>query len=154
MTKLFLVVCIVCSFIPANAQPHPVRCRGISFLWQHVYHPDRLEVKERCKAVTDVIDHRRSEHDGDLHIQLKLDSEFENLLNDGNRQHQGGNLVVEPICDHTVTQKDAKAACADFQSRIPHFPNGTRVTVVGSYVLDHEHGWMEIHPVVRITEIQ
>jgi hypothetical protein len=152
MSRFLLVVfCLARSVLPANAAP--VRCRGIRFLWQHVYHPDRLEVKKMCTGVTGTIVKKLGEDDGDLHIRLKLDSGFEDLLNDGNRQNQGGNLVVEPICDHTVTQEDAKAACSDFQSRIPHFKNGTHVTVVGSYVLDHEHGWMEIHPVVRITEI-
>ncbi len=29
-----------------------------------------------------------------------------------------------------------------------------RFMVVGSYVHDKEHGWMEIHPIVRMTEIQ
>jgi len=29
---------------------------------------------------------------------------------------------------------------------------GTRVQVTGSYVLDTNHGWMEIHPVSVVTE--
>ncbi len=139
---------------PLAAQPEPVQCRGIRFLWTHVYNPQRLEVRKLCAAVTGVVVKSLGESDGDLHIRLKLDSQFTSLLNDGNRTHQGGNLVVEPICDHNVIQPDAIASCATFHSRIPHFRAGTYVVVVGSYVLDHEHGWMEIHPVVRITETQ
>ena len=106
--------------------------------------------------VSKMVDHEleSQKHDGDVHFRLKLDSQFAGLLNDGTRAHQGGNLVVEPICDHVVTQPDAVAACEDFHPTIPRFKSGTRVVIVGSYVHDKEHGWMEIHPVVRMTEIQ
>src|SRR5437868_4536268 len=73
-------------------------------LWQHVYHPDRLEVKQKCITVTGVIAHRRPEPDGDYHIQVKLDPQFKHLINSVNKSKQGGNLVVEPICQHKVTQ--------------------------------------------------
>jgi len=64
-------------------------------------------VKKSCVTVTGVIVSRKLEPDGDLHIRLSLDSQFEGMLNDGKKTNQGGNLVVEPICDHTVTQSDA-----------------------------------------------
>ena len=156
MPRIFFVISylLLAAFVALNAQPQPTQCRGIGSLWQHVYNPGRLEVKKLCMAVTGVIAGKVNEHDGDVHIRLKLDSQFEGLLNDGNRAHQGGNLVVEPICDHVVTQPDAVAACEDFHPTIPRFKSGTRVVIVGSYVHDKEHGWMEIHPVVRMTEIQ
>jgi hypothetical protein len=141
---------------PAFAAPPPPSnyCKGIHFLWQHVYNPQRLELQKRCVTVTGVIVSTRREPDGDLHIRLKLDGQFESMLNDGNKSNQGRDLVVEPICDHTVTQTDAIEACKTFQSTIPHYRAGTRVVVTGSYVRDHEHGWMEIHPVTRITQTQ
>ena len=156
MSRIFFVIwCpLLAAVVATNAQPQPTRCQGIHSLWQHVYNPDRLEVRKLCAAVTGVISSKVNEHDGDVHIRLKLDSQFENLLNDGKRVHQGGNLVVEPICDHEVTQADAVAACENFHPMIPRFKSGTRVMVVGSYVHDKEHGWMEIHPIVRMTEIR
>ena len=155
--RFLAVLMTALSALPLGSSsppPQPAQCNGITFLWQHVYNPQRLEVKKSCVTVTGIIASRKPEPDGDLHIRLKLDSQFEGMLNEGNNNHQGGNLVVEPICDHTVSQSDAVAACETFHSAIPRYPVGTRVAVIGSYVLDHEHGWMEIHPVVRITPVQ
>ena len=123
-------------------------------LWDHIYHPSRLQVNDPCITVTGTIQSIRTERDGDLHIRLKLDPEFTNLLNDGNLAPlpagQSGNLVVEPVCQGTVTQADAMAACQDFHQDISVPTVGTHVTVTGTYVLDSQHGWMEIHPVTSI----
>jgi len=40
----------------------------------------------------------RHEADGDTHGWLKLDSQFQNLLNAGNISDEGGNLVFEIVC--------------------------------------------------------
>ena len=124
-------------------------------LWQHVYHPQRLKVVEKCIAVTGTIHHVKREADGDDHIQLTLDPGFPGLLNDKNTQVQAGCLIVEPVCQGPVTQADAQAACRDFHSTVEVFPKGKHVRILGSYVLDSEadHGWMEIHPVTAITEV-
>ena len=50
----------------------------------------------------------------------------------------------------TVTQEDTKDACAGHRSDVVVPPVGTRVSVTGPWVLDTEHGWNEIHPVVKI----
>ncbi len=125
-------------------------------LWDHVYHLQRLQLVENCISVTGTIHHVKKEADGDDHIQLKLDSEFTGLLNDRNKTAQAGSLVVEPVCQGTVTQADAQAACRDFHSTVEVPKQGTHVRVLGSYVFDSEanHGWMEIHPVTSIEVIQ
>ena len=76
------------------------------------------------------------------------------LLNDRNRTVQAGCLVVEPVCENTVTQQDAISACKDFHATVNVGAKG-RVKVLGAYVLDTEpnHGWTEIHPVTSITAI-
>jgi hypothetical protein len=130
------------------------RCPGIRALWSHVYRRERFEIRNRCAVVTGVVAAKRSEPDGDRHIRVTVDAEFESLLNDKNRTAQHGDLVVEPICVRAVTQPSAQGFCNDFQSTVPNFPVGTRVRVKGPYVLDKEHGWMEIHPVHTMTEIQ
>jgi hypothetical protein len=124
--------------------------------WEHVYHLQRLQVVEKCISVTGTIHHVKKEADGDDHIQLTLDSEFAGLLNDRNKTAQANSLVVEPVCQGTVTQADAQAACRDFHSTVQVPTQGTHVRVLGSYVFDSEanHGWMEIHPVTTIEAIQ
>jgi len=132
----------------------------------HVYHPNRLIVKQECIAVTGTIvnatatqskhqaDGTRHEKDGDTHGWLKVDSGFENLLNSGNTNDEDGNLVFEIISRFPVTQTDAKAACQGYTDQIMLPPVGSHVRIVGRFVQDTFHGqWNEIHPVRSITVI-
>lgn len=132
----------------------------------HVYHPKRLIVKQDCIAVTGTVmdatapqhthttDGTRHEGDGDTHGWLKVDSGFENLLNDGNLNDEGGNLVFEIICRFPVTQADAKSACQGYSDHVALPPVGSHVKIVGRYVQDTFHAqWNEIHPVTSITVI-
>jgi hypothetical protein len=132
-------------------------------LWSHVYHSQRLIVKQQCIGVTGTIvdatggkrpDGVRKEKDGDTHGWLKVDSEFQNLLNTGNVGAEGGNLVFEIVCRFPVTQADAKAACQGYTDHVTLPPVGSHVRIVGTYVQDTFHAqWMEIHPVTSITVI-
>jgi hypothetical protein len=123
-------------------------------LWNHIYNPTRLQVVDKCKSVTGVIESKRVEKDGDFHIRVKLDPQFSNLINSANIQNQFGDLVVEPICVNKVTQADAISACQNFHQNISIPPTGSHVKITGSYVLDKEHGsWAEIHPVTSITSM-
>jgi len=137
-----------------------------SKLWNHVYHSYRLIVKQQCIAVTGTIvdatatqrvkqsDGVRHEGDGDTHGWLKVDPEFQNLLNAGNMSDEDGNLVFEVICRFPVTQKDARSACQGYTDHIVLPPVGSRVRIAGSYVQDTFHAkWNEIHPVTSITVI-
>lgn len=133
-------------------------------LWNHVYHSNRLMVRQQCMSVTGTIvdatggtqpDGVRHEKDGDTHGWLKVDPEFQSLLNAGNISDEGGNLVFEIVCRYHVTQKDAQAACQGYQDKVTLPPVGSHVRVVGSYVQDSFHAqWMEIHPVTSITVIR
>lgn len=139
-------------------------------LWQHVYHPQRLNARNACVAVTGTIvdatvtekkrrkDGVRHEPDGDPHGWLKVDPAFESLLNDGNRKAEQGNLVFEVVCQFKVKQKDAKAACKGFHSSVVIPPVGSHVRITGALVEDDEKApghfqWMEIHPVTKIEVI-
>lgn len=119
-------------------------------LWTHVYHPSRLKILDNCKSVSGKVDVVRKEADGDYHILLKLDSQFSSLINAKNTQYEQGDLVLEPVCVGTVTQTDAIASCENFHSNVTIPSVGSHVTVTGSYVLDQDHGWNEIHPVSSI----
>ena len=131
-------------------------------LWTHVYHPSRLIVKQQCITVTGTIvdatngrehDGVRHEADADTHGWLKLDPQFEDLLNPGNLSNEGGNLVFEIVCKYDPPkQADAQPACAGYTTPLKIPPVGSHVQIVGSYVRDTNHAqWMEIHPVTSIT---
>jgi hypothetical protein len=131
-------------------------------LWQHVYHPTRLIVKQQCITVSGTIvdatngrepDGVRHEADGDTHGWLKLDPQYQDLLNPGNISNEGGNLVFEIVCKFVPpTQADAQPACSAYSSSVQIPPIGSHVRIVGSYVRDTNHAqWMEIHPVTSIT---
>ena len=133
-------------------------------LWDHVYHSQRLIVKQQCIFVTGTIvdatngrkpDGVRREADGDTHGWLNVDPEFKNLLNAGNMSDEGGNLVFEIVCKFHVTQADAKVACPQtYHSPVQIPPVGSHVRIVRTYVQDTNHAkWMEIHPVTSITVI-
>ena len=146
---------------PETTNPAGTQCDDT--LWQHVYHPTRLIVKQPCIAVTGMIvdatngrepDGVRHEADGDTHGWLKVDPQFQDLLNAGNMNNEDGNLVFEIVCKFPVTQADAQPACANFQDPIAIPPVGSHVRIVGSYVRDTNHAqWMEIHPVSSITVV-
>jgi hypothetical protein len=94
------------------------------------------------------------EGDGDTHGWLKVDAGFENLLNAGNLNDEGGNLVFEIICRFRVTQADAKTACQGYSDQVVLAPVGSHVKIVGRSVQDTFHAqWNEIHPVTSITVI-
>ena len=120
-----------------------------------MYHPQRLQIIDSCKSVLGTIESKKSEPDGDYHIKLKLDPQFSNLINSANVDGQHGDMVVEPICQHAITESIAAAvACSNFHQNINIPAVGSHVNVTGSYVLDKEHkGWAEIHPVTHIIKI-
>lgn len=135
-------------------------------LWQHVYHPQRLIVLRSCITVTGTLvdatagsahpsrDGVRHESDGDTHGWLRVDSTFADLINDGNRRHEDGNLIFEIVCRYSVKQADARPACEAFRDTIAIPPPGSHVAITGTLVLDDAHDrWAEIHPVSRIEII-
>jgi len=140
-------------------------------VWQHIYHPERLRVIQRCVQVVGVIedatatqkhprkDGVRHEPDGDPHGWLNLDTAFQNLINDGNRKAEQGNLVYEIPCMFPVKQADAKAACSGYHSTVKLAPVGCRVQMTGDLVQDMEKAlghfqWNELHPVYAIDILE
>jgi len=142
---------------PARAKP----CNDT--LWRHVYHPERLIVKEICVTVIGTIvdathgkrkDGLRHESDGDSHGWLKLDRGQEQFINAGNKSDEGGNLVFEVVCLFKVSQKDAIQTCKGYKSHIVVPPVGSHVRMSGSWVQDTNHArWLELHPVSAIQVI-
>jgi len=102
-----------------------------------VYHPQRLQVLDPCRTVTGTVASVRSETDGDFHINVVPDPGQDDLLNKRNLTVQKGGLVVEVIP-------------AD-QREVPPPLKGAHLQITGAFVLDREHGWLEIHPAWQIT---
>jgi hypothetical protein len=117
-------------------------------LWNRTYLPERLKVLDACVAVEGQVGEIHSESDGDMHIRVHVDQKRALYL--VNRMHLRGDIVVEVVCEHPPKGQAAAAACAGYQSQvtIPH--PGDRVRVTGSWVVDTENGWTEIHPATRI----
>ena len=135
-------------------------------LWEHVYHPQRLTIVRSCVTVTGTLvdataglarpsrDGVRHESDGDTHGWLRVDSTFADLINDGNRRSEEGNLVFEIVCRYSVRQADAKPSCEAFRDTLRIPSPGSHVAITGTLVLDEAHDrWAEIHPVSRIEVI-
>jgi hypothetical protein len=133
-------------------------------LWNHVPVPQFLSVKDKCIAVTGTIvdatngrdkDGLRREPTGNARGWLKLDTKFQDLLNEENLGREDGNLVFQIVCERfPMTQSDANPGCVSYQNTIKIPPIGSHVRVVGVYVQRASHGaWMEIHPVTSITVI-
>ncbi len=112
----------------------------------NVYNPTRLQVINPCIQASGNIDTIKAEADGDYHINVHLDPPFQNLLNEKNRTDEHGDLVVEVVCTNPISQQDAVSACTNAKNTVTVPPLGSHVYIVGAYVLDKHHGWMEIHP--------
>jgi hypothetical protein len=107
-----------------------------------------------CISVTGTVDEIRNEADGDVHILFRLDQQFASLLNEKNISTQGGDLVLEPVCQHKVRQADAAEPCSRYDGRYFQPAIGQRYVVAGAYVHDADHGWNELHPVTSLRPIQ
>ena len=120
-------------------------------LWRHIYHAYRLQVMAACKTITGVVADVQYESDGDVHILVRLPARRAGLLNATNLSSTDGDLVTEAICVGTVTQSDAVSACAGYTNQVTIPSAGERVRITGTYVLDANHGWMEIHPISSLV---
>ena len=129
----------------------------------NVYHPDRLRVIDACKTVTGTVAFIRHEDDGDYHIGLHLDASFASLVNSVNVSREHGDLVAEIVpadeagCTPGAPPSPAHGSydygiCTGAAEHPPAL--GLHVAVTGPYVLDMDHGWMEIHPVWVIRALQ
>lgn len=130
---VFLVLALLtgCSLRRAASPPPSPYCRGGDPL-AGVYHSSRLKIRKRCAVVTGIVEQVKfEEYDGDVHIDLRPDESYRDLLSEGN-ERLGGNLVVEIIPQH--------------RSHVAIPDVGARVTVVGPWVDDTTHEWNEIHP--------
>jgi hypothetical protein len=131
----------------------------------NVYHPYRLKVENPCLTITGTVAYIRAEDDGDIHFDLSLPASETHLLDQANYSYEDGQLVAEivpadqPGCTPGQPPRLPPTAyrsssynygiCTGADIATP--PLGALVRITGPYVLDSDHGWMEIHPVWAIT---
>ncbi|MER5175526.1 MAG: hypothetical protein ABJB76_03460 [Candidatus Nitrosocosmicus sp.] len=122
-------------------------------LWDHVYLAKiRLSIQELCISISGTIMNRTPQLDGDIHLLIKLDPKFTNMLTPANFEHLRGLLVVEPVCQSNPINPLSIESCQGFHHNIDIPADGTHVIITGSYVLENRHGgWAEIHPVTSIV---
>ena len=140
------------------------KCRTGSPL-ANVYHPYRLEVIKDCITATGTVTRVRYEDDGDVHINLSLPATEQKLLNNANLTDEHGDLVTEIVpADQPGCTPGKPPPLPVTAYRSPGYTYGTctgadlptpalgdQVSVTGPYVLDTDHGWMEVHPVWSIV---
>lgn len=121
-------------------------------LWNNVYDPTRLKVMSSCMTVTGTIINQHASDDGDIDMEFALDPQFTSLLNSGNVSKLSGNLNIEAICQAPIQADTPQAvpACRGLPRLLALPPVGAHAQVTGTYVLDTNHGWMEIHPITLI----
>jgi len=131
----------------------------------NVYHPYRLKVTDACLSVTGTVAYVQREDDGDVHVDLSLPASESHLLDQANYSHEDGQLVTEivpadqpgctpgqpPPLPSTAYRSSSYdyGTCTGADIATPSI--GSQVSVTGPYVLDSDHGWMEIHPVWALT---
>jgi hypothetical protein len=129
-----------------------------------VYFPGRLRLLARCRTVSGTVDCLKVEPDGDVHLRVRLDPQFEGMLKPANSvqicaKESGPHLVVEIIPQHKqgIAFRENNADAGGFIS--PAIPQpGDRIEATGPYVIDTNilhrvlyqgraaEDWAEIHP--------
>ena len=122
--------------------------------WKYVYNPERLQVIDKCKTVTGVIEESSANDDGDQHMLLKLDAGQEDLLTKKNTKKKQGDLVIEAVCANKTTLGKVGSTCNGYINKIQIPKLGEHVKVTGSLVIDTHNGWAEIHPVTKMDIIK
>jgi hypothetical protein len=138
---------------PASASARPAKIERCAPTDQErfVYRPARLQELMPCIRVIGFVVSSSAEADGDYHINVRVDPEYEGLLNAAN-EAEDGYLIVEPVCQFPPLQAEAIRLCAsDAEPLTGGLPGvGDHVWLEGRYALDlQHHGWAELHPLYR-----
>jgi hypothetical protein len=99
-----------------------------------------LKVLSKCQDAVGIVKHTKKMDDGDYKFFLEVDSKYNFLLNDKNRDKTDGFLVVE------IVPKDQNAKTVDLPKE------GDKVHIWGAWVTDKPKGWHEIHPAWKVVK--
>ncbi len=152
-----ILILLLVTFFPGIQKPSFVNECEPNDQDRYVYRPSRLQVLSECIRVTGTVKAvylPGAGDDGDVGIQLAVDSPFERPLNDANRKYQNGYLHVESVCYSQPAWWNISTIISCAVDPDPYrgpFPSvGQRVWMEGKWVLDVGHeGWAELHPLYR-----
>jgi hypothetical protein len=99
-----------------------------------------LKVLAECQDAVGAVMHTKKMDDGDYKFLLKLDDQYQFLVNDHNQEKTDGLLVIE------VVPKDQNLE----NIYLPE--SGDKVHVWGAWVTDEPKGWHEIHPTWQVVK--
>ena len=99
-----------------------------------VYQPQRLHVLRPCTWARGDVLSVTCMDDGDVHVGLLPDRTSRHLINRRNRTQEFGQLVTEIVLGQ----------------RFPIPEVGEHLAMFGTWVLDADHGWNEVHPIWAI----
>jgi hypothetical protein len=118
-----------------------------------VHGPDRLKVLSPCAVFQGTVAEAPVKNaDGDVSFQVSPDPGFASFLNAHNRSEGGLHVEIVPRDQPGCTPGQPVHAgdvpdlgtCSGRDVAAP--PLGTHVRIVGSWVLDRNNAWFEIHP--------
>jgi hypothetical protein len=147
-----LLTACASSQTSALSSPHPSGCHG-GAPEAGVYNPDRLQVLDACRHASGTVVDVAREDDGDYHLWFTVDQGYEGLLNAEDHFQAKPAMLAEitPACPFATNPPDAVSAalCPPTTLTVPKI--GDHIAIDGPWVLDNDHGWNEIHPVMAIT---
>jgi hypothetical protein len=149
---IFLLI-FVSSVFPQKTDKHQKTKKSANCdpsLWDHVWKPKRLRVLKECVIVSGIVESKKEEDDGDVHMLLLPDDAYKKMLNKQNVKLREGCLVVEVICAGRIKNEEATEPCEGYSNKISIPEKDAHVWVTGAFVCDKHNGWNEIHPVSEI----
>lgn len=99
-----------------------------------------LKVLAECQDAVGYVMHTKKMDDGDYKFLLKLDEQYQFLINDHNEEKTDGFLVIEVVPIDQNLQN----------IYLPQ--SGDKVQVWGAWVTDEPKGWHEIHPTWQVVK--
>jgi len=134
---------------PATTLPSPARACGAGPPQAGIYQPDRLQVLDPCRHAVGLVVSVVPEDDGDYHVWIVLDPAYSDLLNAENHFQGKAAMLAEivPSCPANAPPANSSSAEDCPATKLPVPSAGQRVAIDGTWVLDTNHGWREIHPV-------
>ncbi len=99
-----------------------------------------LKVLAECQDAVGYVMHTKKMDDGDYKFLLKLDEQYQFLVNDHNQEKTDGFLVIEIVPKDQTLQN----------IYLPQ--SGDKVQVWGAWVTDEPKGWHEIHPTWKVVK--
>ena len=116
----------------------------------HVYSKNRLTIIDDYVTVTGIVKLIEASIDGDIHIQIMIDSVYNHMLTVNNFTKQNGCLVAEIVCFNDSPFR----ICNNYVSGIELPELGDYIQISGPLVFDKRHKWNEIHPIEKLVTLR